>query len=347
VTEPKSEPRSSIKSAVAGVMNGGVAGVINGGFKRKKAPSARERGQTAEAGLKASRPSEPAPAVSRQPDSQFQTGQQPFTLADIRVGKKDGRGFEITRIYAVQPDEYAIYQADEVLVHFADDQSKAQTQRKSILPVSAARAEVNALVQGLPCREICDRQLAYALQLALDGDIDGAKKTVAAAKAFVLTKRAARGRFQYLKWSFGTAAILIGLLFLAGRLYPFQEASNDLWLAAKAGLIGAAFSIALAIRDRTVALDTELVANVTDGTLRLLIGVISAGVLLLLLACGVLPTLKIGDANFSGSNLTWQMVLVVGFVGGFLERLVPDLLEKKNSQSNGGTTTSGATAPAG
>jgi hypothetical protein len=117
-----------------------------------------------------------------------------------------------------------------------------------------------------------------------------------------------------------------------------------LWLAAKAGLVGAAFSIALAIRGRTVALDTDLLDNVTDGTLRLLIGVISAGVLLLLLACGILPSLKIGDANFSGSTLTWQMVLVIGFVGGFLERLVPDLLEKKNPQGNDNNTTAGAGA---
>jgi hypothetical protein len=165
--------------------------------------------------------------------------------------------------------------------------------------------------------------------------MDGAKTTVESAKAFVLTKRAARGRFQYLKWSFGAAAVMIGLLFIANRLFPFQQASSDLWLAAKAGLVGAAFSIALAIRNRTVALDTELLANVTDGTLRLLIGAIASGVLLLLLACGILPTLKIGDANFSGGGLTWQMVLIVGFVGGFFERLVPDLLDKKNSQDNG------------
>ena len=37
------------------------------------------------------------------------------------------------------------------------------------------------------------------------------------------------------------------------------------------------------------------------------------------------------------------MVLVIGFVGGFLERLVPDLLEKRNSQT-GGNGTSGAGA---
>jgi hypothetical protein len=79
--------------------------------------------------------------------------------------------------------------------------------------------------------------------------------------------------------------------------------------------------------------------NVTDGTLRLVIGVISAGVILLLFASGILPSLRIGDANFSGGKLTWQMVLVVGFVGGFLERLVPDLLEKKNAPANSNMTT--------
>jgi hypothetical protein len=269
---------------------------------------------------------EPQAKDPQQRDAQPPYAQQPHRLKDIQIGKPDGRGLPITYIYAVQSDEYAIYQAGEVMVHFADDPGKAQAQRKSMLPVSSARAEVNALAQGLPCREVCDRQLAYALQLALDGDIDGAKGTVAAAKAFVLAKRAARGRFQYLKWSYGTAAILIGLLFVASRFYPLQPASSDLWLAAKAGLIGAAFSIALAIRGRTVALDTDLLDNLTDGTLRLLIGVISAGVLLLLLASGILPSLKIGDADIRPSTLTWQMVLVIGFVAGFLERLVPDLL---------------------
>jgi len=283
---------------------------------------------------------EPQPTGSKKEEAPLA-----LTLKDIKVGKNDGRGFQITRIYAVQSDEYAIYQAGEVMVHFADDQGKAQAQRKAMLPVSSARAEVNALAQGLPCREICDRQLAYALQLALDGDMDGAKETVTAAKALLLAKRAARGRFQYLKWSYGTAAVLIGLLFVASGFYPLQPASSDLWLAAKAGLVGAAFSIALAIRGRTVALDTDLLDNVTDGTLRLLIGVISAGVLLLLFASGIVPSLKIGEADFKPGTLTWEMVLVIGFVGGFLERLVPDLLEKKNPQGNGGNSTAGATVP--
>ena len=148
--------------------------------------------------------------VPSSPDVQTLNEPQPFPLKDIQVGKQDGRGIRITYVYAAQAGDYAIYQAGDVMIHFADEAEKAQAQRKSILPLSSARAEINALVQGLACREVWDRQLAYALQLALDGNMDGAKATVAAAKSYVLAKRAARGRFQYLKWSYEAAAIMMG-----------------------------------------------------------------------------------------------------------------------------------------
>jgi hypothetical protein len=282
-----------------------------------------------------------------EPRARHKERRQQIRLEDIRVGNKDGRGLCITHIFAAQSDEYSIYQAGEVMVQFADDPGKAQAQRKSILAVSSARAEVNALVQGLACREICDRQLAYALQLALDGDPDGAKATVTSAKNFVLSKRIARGRFQYLKWSFAAAAVLIALLAVASQLLPVGEVSSNFWLAGQAGLVGAMFSIALAIRNRTVALDTDLLDNVTDGTLRLLIGVISAAVLLLFLGCGILPSIKVGEATIGGSTLSWQMVLVIGFLGGFLERLVPDLLEKKIFLGTGSNTIDLAAGPKG
>jgi hypothetical protein len=36
-----------------------------------------------------------------------------------------------------------------------------------------------------------------------------------------------------------------------------------------------------------------------------------------LFASGIVPSLKIGDADFKASTLTWEMVLVIGFVGVF------------------------------
>lgn len=297
------------------------------------------------AGSQPGRGVQPQPAGPQKLDLQPADAQQPFRIKDIQVGKPDGRQVAVTHIYACQSGEYAIYKAEQVMIAFATDPETAKFQRKLILPLSTTRAELNSLILGLDRRELFDQKLAYALQLALDGDTDGAKETLTAAKASVLAKRAAAGRFQYLKWSYGAAAVLLGLLSLVSRFYPFQESSSNLWLAGMAGLVGAVFSIALAIRRRTVALDTERLDNVTDGVLRLSIGIISAGVLLLLFGSGILPTFKVGDAEFSGMDLTWQRVLVIGFVAGFLERLVPDLLEKKNSHANGSNKTEGAAVP--
>ena len=67
--------------------------------------------------------------------------------------------------------------------------------------------------------------------------------------------------------------------------------------------------------------------------LRLSIGVICAGVLVLLVNCNLLPRLTIGDMNFSDHAPTPQIVLIIGFLAGFLERLVPDLLEKATNST--------------
>ena len=279
------------------------------------------------------------------PPARGPDGHHPFRLKDVRVGNKDGRGVPVTYIYATA-DEYSIYHAGEVIIQFSDDTGRAQVQRKSILPVNSIRAEVNTLIQGLPCRRIYDRQLAYAMQLALDGDPDSAKATIAATKISVLAKRAARGRCQYLKWSSGVTLLLLVLMVTISLLLPVHDRDpmiENLLIAGTAGLVGAAFSIALAIRNRTVALDLDPSDNAIDGILRLLIGVISAGILFLLFGNGILPALKIGDAGLDAATLTsWQKVLVVGFLGGFLERLVPDLLENKNSLGRGGNVSAAA-----
>ncbi len=258
------------------------------------------------------------------------------SVREIKEKNNDSRGVRITKVYIKQSDEYAIYKCNgEIMVAYADDPCKARKQRKLILPLARDRFELNYFLKGLNCRDACERQLANGLQLALEGDPEGAKRTIAEAKTLVLAKRGARGRFQYLYCSCGVALILMLSLLLGHRYAPFHQIPIDLWLAAEAGLVGAAFSIALAIKSRTVALDTEPLANATDGVLRLSIGVICAGVLVLLVNCNILPRLTIGDMNFSDRASTPQIVLIFGFLAGFLERLVPDLLEKATTSTAG------------
>ena len=38
--------------------------------------------------------------------------------------------------------------------------------------------------------------------------------------------------------------------------------------------------------------------------------------------------MKRGDMLFKANAIAWQLALLIGFASGFLERLVPDMLEK-------------------
>jgi hypothetical protein len=99
---------------------------------------------------------------------------------------------------------------------------------------------------------------------------------------------------------------------------------------AAAGTLGAYFSIAIGLRNRTVLIDLQKWDNRNDGLLRIAVGTIGAGILLCLLLAqwvtlsGVTETLT----GKKGEDLALLMALSIGFVAGFSERAVGDLLGK-------------------
>lgn len=102
-------------------------------------------------------------------------------------------------------------------------------------------------------------------------------------------------------------------------------AAIDLWRGAAAGAVGAFFSISLAIRGRTILPDLLRVSNLMDAMLRIMIGFIAGAVVMALVLAGIV---RLWFAENSTDGRTVLLVLITGFIAGFSERLVPDLLDK-------------------
>ena len=146
------------------------------------------------------------------------------------------------------------------------------------------------------------------------------------------------------------AVLLIAILsaLTSGRyvsVYGFSAQVRTLWAAAAVGALGAFFSIAIAIRGRTVLTDLHSRDNAADAVLRIVIGAIAAG----LLVCFVLSRVAVvtigGTALEVGTgNSAWMVTVIAAFLAGFSERLVPDLLEKSALNAAGADN---STAPGG
>jgi len=253
------------------------------------------------------------------------------SLASVRVDREDARGVMIEQVYAYKDSCYAIYRArDRMMVHFADDGAIADAQRKNLNGLAGMRAKLAMLTGDLDKGlAYYDGQIAHALQVALDGDVEKAKEIMAQTVTRAEEERAGRGRIQYLLYGLATAAVFLVVLGIGYAAVSFAKPANNLWLAAIGGAIGAVFSMSIAIRSRTVALDLYRNANIADGALRILVGVIAAGVLILLMATNIIPKLQVGGGALTGEAATWETILLVGFIAGFLERLLPDILSDR------------------
>jgi hypothetical protein len=253
-------------------------------------------------------------------------------VAGVVAGAKDGRGETIDYVY-FKRDHYAIYRCGpHVLVAYSDTKSVADQQIAAISGLLPLRDHLINLISDMPQKSAKDNyraQIADALRLGLEKQQDVAKAIINEATRDALETQARIGRMVYLKWAAFLALVVAGALIPYGGTYvPDKSEAHLLYMATGAGAVGALLSIAIGIRGRTVAIDGNWRANGMDAAVRVLIGVISAAILFLLLNSGFVTNLEVGAAKLTGADIRWQTALLVGFAAGFLERLVPDLLEK-------------------
>lgn len=292
------------------------------------------------------------------------------TVADLAVGRRDPMGDEVLEFRGRNPPHYAVYMTrSRMKVMFADEAEENARQRRALAPLNPLRGEIVGLIDGwrdaletdepgaasslfkpwtwprhwrrrrAARSKLFNRQVGDALIVALEDDVDGALGQLGRIKQEILDARVAWARFQYLLAAFGQGVVVALAVWLLSTIeddftpvHQFGAAGWDVLHAAGAGAIGAFFSIALAIRGRTVLPDLQWVANLMDASLRMVIGVLAGAILMALITTRTVQ-LQLGEATLGEDGTRWLTVLVIGVIAGFSERLVPDLLEKASTRA--------------
>jgi hypothetical protein len=285
-------------------------------------------------------------------------------VEDIRAGCPDYAGICVECVYLYNPPDYAVYRTPaRVTVQFADDKGRARVQRQRINCLTPLRGQINGLIDGwrdegmensrggrerrrreakLRKRAVgYDRRVADAIVTGLQDDVQTARALLAEVKNDIIGERTTMARSFYMWLALVLVVAIIGLMgvlssALAIRYGPFGAEMTAVWTAVSGGTLGAFFSIAIGLKGRTVLIDLRNTDNASDAILRILIGAIAGGMMLCVLRSGLVSTLLKGETLDPSDNRHYSDLLVfaIGFVAGFFERLVPDVL----AQTNLGTT---------
>jgi hypothetical protein len=261
-------------------------------------------------------------------------------VSDIFKHREDNRGEMIDLVFFKRP-QFAIYQSGgKILVHYADDDALAKEQVAQIAELLPLKDRLQYLVQNVDRPERYHWQIAESLRLGLYGQKEPAKDIMQGAIDDIVATRLRNGRIDYLRLTLMIVMGVVALSILAASVLPWiwangADAKSIQWdlsrlaMAVASGAIGALFSCVAQLRARTVATDGDTASNFVDSVTRIMVGMISAVALVLIIISDLLAEIDFSGAKLSTETLNWHMVVVLGLLAGFVERLVPDLLEKK------------------
>lgn len=164
------------------------------------------------------------------------------------------------------------------------------------------------------------RILGAGYVAAFHKNFDSIDKTIEEAKKYVRNRNLEKARQIYLSWA--AVFVLLSAIFLVCVHYvqDMQFISKDVVSCIVFGIMGAYFSIWLRYKDLLMKGFSTRYLLALESVTRLLIGGISAYVVFLAYQCHIVFNLL--------SNIDSIYVCsLLGFLGGFCERLVPSLVE--------------------
>jgi hypothetical protein len=266
-------------------------------------------------------------------------------LPMIVLGAKDKMGQIIQQIY-VSGEDYTIYRTRQgVLVNFADCRVRDRQQRAFYAQISEKLCRLRFLTSQMARWPFglnrnggfYDHQIGEAMNLAMQVKKDKASETSDLNKASEILNSGLiladervtnENRVRYLIACVLVALVPIIALWLLYRS-PFK-AFMPYMLAAAAGAAGAVFSIAMRIQDLDLKPCAQSVMNYVMGAVRVLTGFVAGAIFLFIVngtvfGEGIAKLFKTDSMDVL-SAVSWKCIILLGFLGGFAERLVPLLL---------------------
>jgi hypothetical protein len=265
-------------------------------------------------------------------------GRDWMSLSEIKPGATDKLGNRIKDVLWAG-EAYVVYRTwSGVFVHFSDCRREERAQRHLYdlicVRLCQLRFLANEMAAWLLWRRrsgFLDHAIAQSIVLTLQGRCKDATEILDISMEMAAARVKDDNRARYLWACISLATIIIACWTLGHRHWGSAE---PYMLAATAGAWGAAFSIAARIRDFEFAPCRNGPANYLMGALRVLGGAVAGAVLLLLLSSDLISFLSnvLSHGQWPAQSRTAAMV---GFIAGFAERLVPNLLRGAEAQMLG------------
>jgi hypothetical protein len=284
-------------------------------------------------------------------------------LVELRVGVRDRLGNRVLEILHAGTN-YKVYRSSMgIYVHFSDNEQEEKAQRQKFTEICPELCDLRYLITQLRGRywsrfwhrlfgsNLYERNIAQALMMIMENQgVDAserAKKLIRHTLDMAVERVTHDNIIRYsLACSFWAGAfIAIGAIALC-----YFNSNHDpiCWkpylVGGMSGAVAAAFSVLTRRREieQRPCYDSHL--NKWKSAMHILTGVVAAIALLSFMETfDSFRTLVLGDTSsataFAVDNgiVFWHKVATLGFIGGFAERLIPNLLRQTVGKIEAGT----------
>jgi hypothetical protein len=274
-------------------------------------------------------------------------------LSDLQKDKPDKLGNTVREILWIETN-YAIYCSDKgIYVHFSDSPEEERDQRKRFSEICPELCELRYLtaqmrgwnwwlpwLYGRRRHTLYEHNMAQALMLMMEDNGDKAKCLAQQTLAMAVRRVTSDNTVRYVRACFVWGIVLIGMGVATFWNLNSPEAMS--WrpylVGGMFGAVGAIFSIITHLEAFKLKPCDVSRMNHWMGAIRVVMGIMSAIALLLfadtLFSGEILRKLTEAehitkvDVDAMKNVVLWQSVALLGFVGGFAERLIPSMLHQ-------------------